>query len=86
MPVQPRHRLDVVIEDVGPRVEHGAKRRFVSLEVWDQHFEPAFRRRARVSTMVRAKCEAPKSGEVVAIDRRHDHVVETERMDRARRP
>src|SRR5439155_306221 len=30
--VEPRHRLDVVIEDVRTGVEHGAKRRLVSLE------------------------------------------------------
>ena len=40
--------------------------------------------RARVSAIVCAKCPAPKSGEVVAIDRRDDDVRELHRVNRAR--
>ena len=39
--VEPRHGLGVVIQHVGPRVEHGAQRRFVALEIRDQHFDAA---------------------------------------------
>ena len=44
--IEPRHRLGVVVEHVGPRVEDGPQRRFVALEVRDQHFDAA-RRAAR---------------------------------------
>jgi hypothetical protein len=30
-----------VIEDVGTRIEHGAQRRLVTLEVGDEHLDPA---------------------------------------------
>jgi hypothetical protein len=32
-PAQPRHRFSVVVEHVGPRVEHGVQRRLVALEI-----------------------------------------------------
>ena len=39
--IQARHGLGVVIEHVGPRVEHGLERRALALEVGDQHFDAA---------------------------------------------
>ena len=37
-PVEFRHRLQVVVEQVGTGVEHGLKRFFRSLEIRDEHF------------------------------------------------
>ena len=39
--IETRHGLDVVIEHVGPRVEHRAQRRLVTLEIRNQDLEPA---------------------------------------------
>ena len=41
--VQARHRLGIVIVDLGPRVEHGADGVLVALKVGDQHFHRAGR-------------------------------------------
>src|SRR6185369_14838863 len=42
-PVQPRDRLRVVIEHVWLRVENSVERRFVAVEVGNEHFNLAFR-------------------------------------------
>ena len=72
--VEARHRLDVVIEHVGPRVEHDPQRRFVALEIGNQHFEPARRNaRARLRDRPREMRRA-EVRQVVAIDRGDDDV------------
>ena len=39
--IQARHGFGVVVQDVGPRVEHRAQRRLVALEVGNQHLDAA---------------------------------------------
>ena len=39
--IQPRHGFGVVIQDVGLGVHHYAQRLFQTLEIGDQHFDPA---------------------------------------------
>ena len=74
--IQPRHGLDVVIEHVGPRVEHDAQRRFVALEIRDQHFDAGTRdARARLGDRPR-EVRGAAIRQVVAIDRGDDDVVE----------
>ena len=38
-PLEPGHRLDVVVEDVGPGVEDGLERRPIALAVRDEHLD-----------------------------------------------
>ena len=72
--VQPRHGFDVVVQDVRPRVEHRAQRRFVSLEIGNQHFDAAAGiARARLRDRSREVRRAAVR-QVVAIDRGDDDV------------
>ena len=77
LPVQPANRLDVVVEDLGPRVEHDAERLLlVAEEVGRQdlhrgcrhlRLERADRRRVVAGALV---------GQVVPVDGRDDDVLE----------
>ena len=81
-PIQPRHGLDVVIEDVGPGVEHGPQRRLDSLEVWNQHLDAAAgHARPRLPDRLGEDRRAAV-GQIVAIDRGDDGVLQAH----ARRP
>ena len=58
------------------------ERRFLALEVWDQHFDAALRpARARLADRVRKNRRAA-IGKVVAVHRRDDDVREAEGFDR----
>ena len=81
--IQARHRLDVVVEHVGPRVEDDAQRRLVPLEIRDQHLEaaggdPRPRLGDRPGEVRRAEVR-----QVVAIDGGDDDVAELEGVDGA---
>ena len=80
--VEPRHRLGVVVQDVGPRVEHGAQRRFLALEVGNQHLDAAVGHpRLDLADRVGEDRRAAV-GQVVAIDRRDDGVAQAHRLHR----
>ena len=82
--VQPRHGLDVVIEDVRPRVEHRAQRRFLALEVGDQHLDAALRP-SRLDRPDRLRERAgAEVRQVIAIDGGDDDVGELEGVDGVR--
>ena len=73
-PVESRNGFDVVVEDVWSGVEHRSKRRFVPLEVRDQHFDPAVGN--PVARLANGVHEHRRTAvrQVVAVDRR-DHGV-----------
>ena len=80
-PVESRHRLGVVVEHVGPRVEHRVERRFIPLKVRNQHFDPAAGQpRTRLADGVGEDRRAAVR-QIVAVDRGDDDVVEVERAD-----
>ena len=60
--VERRHRLEVVVEDVGPGRHHGLDRAVLAQEVGGQHLDGGRRRRARGwRGWSAAKCSAPPS-------------------------
>jgi hypothetical protein len=66
-----------VVQDIRPRVEDRAQRRFVALEVRDEHLDAALgQARARLADGRREDRRAAV-GEIVAIDRRDDDVVQS---------
>ena len=80
-PIQARNRLDVVIEDVRTGVEHGAQRRLDALEVGNQHLDAAVgHARPRPPDRVGEDRRAAV-GQVVAIDRRDDGVLQAHALD-----
>src|SRR5207247_2236124 len=80
--VKAGHRRGVVVEDVGPRLDHGLHRGEVALEVRGQHLDRG-RRTAPSDRLDRAGEHARAAvGEVVAIHRRDDRMTESELRDR----
>ena len=77
LPVQAAHRLDVVVEDVGPRAEHRAERVLLDAEeVGREHLDRRVRQlRLERADRRRVVAGAPV-GDVVAVDRRDDDVLE----------
>ena len=75
--MQPAHGLDVVVEDLGPRGEHRLERLFLDAEeVGRQHLDLAVRQ-LRLERADRRRVVAGAAvGDVVAVDRRHDDVLE----------
>ena len=60
--IEPRHGLEIVVEDVGPRRDHGLDRALLAQEVGRQHLDRRAGRRLRASrAMTAAKCAAPPS-------------------------
>jgi hypothetical protein len=82
--IEPRHRFDVVVQDVGPGLKHDAQRRLLALEVWNQDFDLALRafgvdRPDRFRKVSRAKVR-----QVIAINRGHHHVRQRHGVHRVR--
>ena len=71
-----RHRLDVVVEDLGPRLEHRAQGLAVALEVGDEHLDPRPGQRASHGAHGVREVGGAAVGEVVAVDRGQDHVAQ----------
>ena len=93
--VQPPHRLDVVVEDLGPRGEHRLQRLFLDAEeVGRQHLDRSLGQ-LRLQRADRRRVVAGAAvGDVVAVDRGDDDVLELhlrrglgepQRLERVRR-
>ena len=74
--IEPRHRLEVVVVDVGPRLHHGLDRALLAQEVGGEHLDGG-RRRARPDGAdgLREMLGAAV-GEIVAVDRGDDDVLQ----------
>ena len=83
-PVEPRHRLGVVVEHVGPGLEHRPQRPFVALEIGNQHFDAAVRAPRLDRANRRGERARAEVRQIVAIDRRDDDVGEFQRLDGVR--
>jgi hypothetical protein len=59
--IEPRHGLEVVVEDIGPGFNNLLQRTVLPQEIRGQNFDGGGRRAARMAVMVRAKCPAPPS-------------------------
>ena len=82
--LQPRDRLDVVIEDVRPGRHHRPQRRLIPVEVGDQDLD-AHRRASGAQPCDRLSEDARSPiGQVVAGHTRDDDVIEAETADRLR--
>ena len=82
--IQPRHDLDVVVEDVGALGDDLRERHLLAAEVRRQDLDLAARRLAAAladDADERARAEV---GQVVAVDRRDDRVAQPHLRDRAR--
>ena len=75
--MQPAHRLDVVVEDLGPRGEHDLQRLLLDAEeVGRQHLHRRVRQLALQRPDRRRVVAGAAVGQVVPVDRRDDHVLE----------
>src|ERR1019366_933839 len=82
--IQARHGLGVVVQDVGPGVEHDLQAVLAALEVGDEHFDRAVRLAA--ADFADGFGKAPGAAEVVviAIDAGDDGELESQPGDRLR--
>ena len=77
LPVQAAHGLDVVVEDVGPRGEHGVQRLLLDAEeVRRQHLDARGRKLALERADRRRIVAGAAVGDVVPVDRRDDDVLQ----------
>ena len=84
--VQPRNGFGVVIEHVGPGIEHRVERLLVALKIRNQDFDPAFRQ-ARPCFADRSREDRRAAvREIIAIDGGDDDVVQVEDLNRVRYP
>src|SRR5712691_6558489 len=79
--VEARHRLRVVVEDVGRGVDHGFERGRAALEVGDEQLDAAAGRREPDRAHRRGECARAAVGQVIAVHRRDDDVLEPELAD-----
>ena len=81
------YRLDVVVEDVGARADHGLQRSLLDTEeVGCQHFDRRFRELRLDRTDRRRVVARAFVGYVVPVDRRDDDVLEIHLRRRLRKP
>src|SRR6478752_6514321 len=73
-PGERRHRLEIVVEHVGPRCHHDLERTFFAYEVWREHLDRRRRRFLADRSNRRGKLRGTTVREIVAIDRRHHHM------------
>ena len=66
--VQPRHGLDVVVEDVGPLGDHARERHLLAAEVGREHLDLAARRQAPDRADHADEGGRAEVGQVVAVD------------------
>ncbi len=77
LPVQAAHGLDVVVEDLGARADHGAQRLlFDAEEVRRQHLDRRVRQLRLDRADRRGVVRGALVGDVVAVDGRHDDVLQ----------
>ena len=82
--VQPRHDLDVVVEDVGPLGDDLRQRHLLAAEVGRQHLDLAARRLAADLADDADERTRAVVGQVVAVDGGDDRVTQAHLRDRAR--
>ncbi len=78
--IQTGNSLSVVIQYVGPRVQHIVQRRFVAVEIRDQNFDFALRVQFPHTCDRLGPVHRPAICEVVAIHRRDDRVLQIEML------
>src|SRR5581483_11649554 len=76
-PVQAWHRLDVVVEDVGPRIDHRLQGFVDAFEIGRQHFNAALRIEAANPANGRGKDGRAAIFKFIAVDRCDDGVTQT---------
>ena len=76
--VQPRHRLGIVVEDIGAGVDDGLKRPGLPLEVGNQQFDAAGRRLAADGEDGGGEDPRAAVGQIVAVHRGDHHVLQAE--------
>jgi hypothetical protein len=76
--VEPRHRLQIVVEHVRPRLDHDLQRALLVLEVGGQDLDRRLRRRGPHRVDHVGEVLRPAVGQVVAVDRGDDDVIEAE--------
>ena len=81
-PVQPRHRLRVVVQHLGPRIHHNANCLFVALKIRDQHFNAASGRLPPYLLDHHRKHARPADKIIVAIHARDHRMFEAQRSHR----
>ena len=84
--IEPRHGLGVVIEDVGPGVDHGRERGGIALKVRNEHLDAAARGVVSHGAHRGGPVRGAAVGEVVAVDRGDHDVLEAEIAHGARNP
>ena len=76
--VEPRHRLGVVVQHVGPRCDHRVQRGGTALEIGDQELDAAARRFAPDRPHRGREGGGAAVGQVVPVDRGDHDVLEPE--------
>ena len=82
--IQARHRLGIVVEDVGPRIEHGTERVFVAPKIGNQDLDAALRQAGAGLTNRLREDRGAAVAEVVAVDRCDHDIGEIQRTNRIR--
>ena len=81
--VEPRDGLRIMVQDVGPGVDHGLERAGRALEIRNQHLDLATRPLPADGANRRGEVRRAAVGQVVAVHRGDDHVLQAESRDRA---
>src|SRR6267143_49571 len=80
--VQPRHRLHIVIQNVGQRIQNDVQRKFFAPEIRDQYLDPDPRvRRAHLTDRLR-KYLGPSVVKLVSIHRCNHRMAQAQKADR----
>ena len=80
--VEPRHRLDVVVEDVGPLGDHARQRHLLAAEVGRQHLDLGVGREAADRADHADERRRAEVGQVVAVDAGDHRVAQPHPLDR----
>src|SRR6266545_568411 len=81
--VEPRHRLDIVVEDIRPGLDHGRQRGAIALEIGDQQLHPAADGVPADGPHGGGEVRGAAVGEVVAVHGCDHYVLEPELSHRA---
>ena len=83
--IEPRHGLEIVVEDVGPRRDHGLDGAVLAQEVGRQHLDRRVGRLLVQRRDHRGEVPCPAVRQVVAVDRGDDDMAEARACRRLRR-
>ncbi len=75
-PVQPPHRLHVVIEDVRPGIEHARHGIQIAAKIRREYFDPGFRQRPPDFAYGLGEVMRAAIRQIVAIDARDHHIAQ----------